>query len=308
MLGWPFDSTVTEDGNGNPVYSRAYSADALAKFIATLLSNGAFCAQNATCLKVLAGTGMNVSVQPGKCNINGRLGNEETTRTISFQASDSSLDRIDTVVCRLNLGIAALNVDLYVVEGTAASTPAAPSLTRNASIFELGLANVFVPHGSTSITQERITDTRLDSARCGAVVVLLDEVDLTGFFTQFQAALDGYQTEFETWFALIQDTLDGYTAGNLLNLINKHKAKNAVITLAVADWTLTGGVYLQTESVAIVPANCAIHVAPAWASRVAYNDAECGMSAASAGSVTFTAAAIPAAELTVNISVSEVDA
>ena len=91
-------------------------------------------------------------------------------------------------------------------------------------------------------------------------------------------------------------------------MITKYKAKNATIVLAVADWTLSGGVYTCDKSVSIVPVNCALHVSPVWASRIAYGDAECGVSAAAEGVVTFTSTSLPGEALTVNISVSEVDA
>lgn len=318
MMGWPFDSTVTTDTEGNPIYSRAYSADVIATVLRKYFRNGVF-GNPSTGLQVLAGEGMTVVVQPGEALINGRHCYEESERVLVHQAANASLDRIDTVVLRLNLAVDALSIDLYVVQGTPAATPAAPAMTRNAQVWELVLADVFIAKNTTTITQQRITDTRLDSDRCGVVASIIGDTDTSTYYAQLeaviaQAAADlaagilANQSDWDAWFTAVQTELGEDVAGNLLLLINKYKAKNAVITLTVADWTLSSGVYVQTESVAIVPANCAIHVAPAWASHVAYNDAECGMSAASAGSVTFTASTIPAAELTVNISVSEVDA
>ena len=262
---------------------------------------------------------MTVDVQPGDALVNGHHFYEETVRTLTVQAANATLDRIDSVVLRLNLAVDALPIDLYVVQGTAAATPTAPDLTRNASVYEIGLANLFITKNTTTITQQRITDTRLDSARCGIVASIIGDTDTSTYYSQLAAVITqayadlaagiaANQNTWDTFFAMVQDTLGEDAAGNLLNLINKYKAKNATVTLAVADWAASGSVYTQTKTVSIVPANCTLHVSPAWASREAYNDAEVGVSAASTGSVTFTATSIPSAELTVNLSVSEVDA
>ncbi|MEA4928515.1 MAG: hypothetical protein VB104_07540 [Candidatus Limiplasma sp.] len=332
-VSWPFDSTLSQDTEGNPIYSRAYSSDVLARILSKYFRNGVF-SDVSTSLQVEANEGMTVVVNPGAANINGRQFYEESDRVLTVQAANASLDRIDTVVLRLDLAIEALTIDLYVVPGTAAATPSAPALTRNASIYELGLANLFIAKNTTSITQQRITDTRLDSERCGVVASIIGDTDTGAYYAQVQADLAGFkaveqaafaawsgttktameawiateQAAFAAWFATVQSTLGSDVAGNLLNLINKYKARNVTVTLAEADWVAGGGVYTQVKAVSIVPANCALHASPAWASREAYNDAECGVSAASAGSVTFTATSVPADALTVNLSVSEVDA
>ena len=41
-ISWPFDSTLTQDEYGNPVYSRAYSSDVIARILARYFRNGVF--------------------------------------------------------------------------------------------------------------------------------------------------------------------------------------------------------------------------------------------------------------------------
>lgn len=333
MISWPFDAVVTQDTEGNPVYSRTYSADVLARILRKYFRNGVFGAQG-TEFQVTTATGMAVTVKAGEALINGRHCYEESDRVLAVQAAHATLDRIDTVVLRLNLAVEALTIDLFVVKGTAAATPSAPALTRNASVYELALADLFIVKNTTSITQQRITDTRLDSTRCGVVASIVGDTNTSTYYAQIAADLAAFkaveqaafvawsdatkgnaeswiaaeQAAFDTWFAGVQNALGEDAAGNLLNLINKYKAKSTTVTLAVADWVSSGGVYTQTKSVGIIPANCALHVSPVWASRAAYSDAECAASDASEESITFTATEIPASALTVNLSVSEVDA
>ena len=331
-ISWPFDSTVTSDTEGNPIYSRAYSADVLSRILQKYFGNGVF-NDVSTGLQVVEATDMTVTVKAGDALINGKHFYEESDRTLAVQSASAMLDRIDTVVVRLNLALEALTIDLYVVEGTPAATPTAPSLTRNASVYELGIANLFITRNTTTISQAKITDTRLDSDRCGVVASIIGDTDTSTYYAQIAADLASFkateeaafaawsgatqdsmdawiaaeQAAFNAWFAAAQDTLGDDAAGALLNLINKYKAKQTTVTLLSTGWTASGDVYTQTLSVSIVPANCTLHSSPVWADREAYGDAEIGVSAASTGSVTFTAASEPDVDLDVYISVSEVD-
>ncbi len=251
-FSWPFDSTVSYDTEGNPLYSRTYSADVLAKILALYFRNGVYSTLNSAALQVLANADMTVLVQSGAANINGRQFYEESDRVLTVQAANASLDRIDTVVVRLNLSISALTVDLYVVQGTAAATPTAPDLTRNANIWELGLADLFIAKNTTTITQQRITDTRLDTDRCGVVASIIGDTDTTAYYAQIQADLAafkaGSEADFGAWFALIQNTLGEDTAGNLLNLINYHAPLSYTATLPASGWSASAP-YTQTVTV-----------------------------------------------------------
>lgn len=333
MVSWPFDSTLTTDTEGNPVYSRTYSSDVLAKILRKYFCNGVF-SDVSTSFQVVEAEGMTVAVEAGEALINGRHCYEEAQRTLAVQASDVSLDRMDTVVLRLDLSVSVLSIDLYILAGTPAASPAAPALTRNSSTWELGLANLFISKGCTTVTQARITDTRLDSERCGVVASIIGDTDTSTYYAQIAADLASFkateeaafaawsgatqdsmdawiaaeQAAFDAWFASVQDALDGDTAGNLLNLINQYRAKAATATLLATGWTASGDVYTQTLAASIVPANCVLQASPAEASRTEYLDNDIHVSAASEGSVTFTASGVPENDLMVSVAISEVSA
>jgi hypothetical protein len=321
MISWPFDSTLSEDAYGNPVYSRAYSSDVLARILRKYFNNGVF-ATPEDCLRVLEASGMNVSVNPGDCLIEGRHGYLEAAETLAVAAADPALSRIDLVVLRLDLSVSGLSVTPAVVTGTAAASPAAPTVTRNSTVYELALAQLYIGAGVTSIPQSVITDTRLDSDRCGVVASILGDTDTSTYYAQIaadlaefkagrEAAFDAWyaaQTaDFNTWFASIMEALDDNIVTNLYSLIDQYKAKKTTVTLAVADWTGSGP-YTQTKSISIVPAHCVLHAGPAEASRDDYASSDVHVSSASEGSVTFTAEVLPDGALTVNIAISEVDA
>lgn len=87
--------------------------------------------------------------------------------TLTMPLADPSLPRIDRIVMRYDAGARAAS--LQVLQGTASSTPTAPAISRTELIYDLCLAEITRPAGSTSISTGQITDTRLDEALCGLV-------------------------------------------------------------------------------------------------------------------------------------------
>lgn len=236
MIGFPFDSHVTFESDGTPVYDRAITSAPLRKLIAKLLTDGIL-PNPSTNLQVEAGSGMNVVVNPGFAICAGGLKLEENQRTLAIQAADSNYDRIDTVVLRWNDNDSERICDLYIVEGIPAASPLRPELTRTESIWELGLADLFVNKNSSAISNQRITDTRYETARCG-IISAISEFDTTTLYQQVQADLAGFkaseQADFITWFNDIKGQLSEDAAGNLQKQIGtleslKTEVKNNLV-------------------------------------------------------------------------------
>lgn len=87
--------------------------------------------------------------------------------TLTLPLADAQRPRIDRVVLRYDA--AARKSYLLVLEGTPASTPTAPAISRTNLLYDLCLAQITRPAGSTAITAGNITDTRLDESLCGAM-------------------------------------------------------------------------------------------------------------------------------------------
>lgn len=211
MQSYPFTSQVTYDEQGLPLYDRAVDSKFLRKVYAQYWSDGIFY-KPANALQVVVDTGMQVAVEPGVCHIQGAMGIEPTRRTLVVQAAEE-LDRIDTVVARLDLSLAVRSIDLYVLKGAAAESPKAPSLTRDATTWELGLANLFIAKNTATISQQRITDTRLDSTRCGLVAQTVGELDTEPYFAQLQAAMEQHQTDAQAQIELLKEAIAGVSDG-----------------------------------------------------------------------------------------------
>lgn len=87
--------------------------------------------------------------------------------TLTLPLADAQRPRIDRVVLRYDA--AARKSYLLVLEGTSASTPTAPAISRTNLLYDLCLAQITRPAGSTAITAGNITDTRLDESLCGVM-------------------------------------------------------------------------------------------------------------------------------------------
>lgn len=218
MIGYPFDSQVTFDQYGNPHYDRAISSKPLKELIRKLFTTGVM-PNPSNNLQVVEGvSGLTTIVKAGFCIIEGGLKLEEEDKTMMHQAADTTYDRIDTVVMRWNDNDNARICSLYVVEGTPASTPVRPTLTREGSVYEIGLADVLIKANSTAISQQRITDTRYETERCG-VISSISEFDTDTIYAQVQADLAGFkadeEADFLAWFDEMKDQLSEDAAGHL---------------------------------------------------------------------------------------------
>ena len=167
MVSFPFDSKITGyDSDNYPIYDRAVDSSTLSTMINEFVSTGVF-PKEQDGFTVTAGDGMTVNVSPGSAIIKGTTCIEKDARTLTIQAADSTYDRIDSVILRYDNNENVRAIDLYVLKGTAASAPVQPTLTRDEHIHEIALANIYIPVNSTTISDERITDTRGDISRCG---------------------------------------------------------------------------------------------------------------------------------------------
>lgn len=121
---------------------------------------------------VTAAGGLKVTVGAGRgwvhpSRFTGYSITKRESDTLTMPLADPSLPRIDRIVMRYDAGARAAS--LQVLQGTASSTPTAPAISRTELIYDLCLAEITRPAGSTSITTDQITDTRLDEALCGIV-------------------------------------------------------------------------------------------------------------------------------------------
>ena len=89
----------------------------------------------------------------------------DSPETVTLPDADLDNPRIDRIVVRLDYGKRLIEV--AVKEGTPATSPTPPALTRDSSAYELSLAQVYVAPQVTSVSDSDITDEREDEELCG---------------------------------------------------------------------------------------------------------------------------------------------
>lgn len=152
-----------------PANGYDFDAADVAAYLAGLTS-GVF--SSAEDFPVTAAGGLKVTVGAGRgwvhpSRFTGYSITKREADTLTLPLADPALPRIDRIVMRYDAGARAAS--LQVLQGTASSTPTAPDISRTELIYDLCLAEITRPAGSTSITTGQITDTRLDEALCGIV-------------------------------------------------------------------------------------------------------------------------------------------
>lgn len=251
-------------------HDRTYRAEDWAEYFASFIGNGVFPVPS-TGLQVVVDNGMNLLLKAGKAWINGYFYNNTSDLTITIGTADGQLNRIDRIVVRWDLTNRIISAE--VKSSAYSASPTAPALQRDADIYELALADVYVGAGVTTITQSNITDQRLNTSLCGVVAAVVDQIDTEAFNAQLQAWFAEYQSlsaaeyntlvsymnslklqgntqydafeqhmadfeaqaaaEFNSWFNGLQEVLDENAAANLMNVTNALDARVDLIEAVI---------------------------------------------------------------------------
>lgn len=187
---------------------RKYNADQMSEYFDGLVSNGVY--ENVgDALLVTASEDLTVNVGTGRAIINCKWVKNSAALGIVLEQAHPTYNRYDAIVVRLNY--TNRNFEITYKKGTAASSPEKPSMQRDATMYEICLAYVYIAAAATSISQADITDMRASSI-CGWVTGLIDQVDTSTLFLQYQTAYKNYYSEmteeFDNWFSTLTDELN----------------------------------------------------------------------------------------------------
>lgn len=147
-----------------------YDADDAAGYLATR-SSGVYSAEEDFAVTAVEGLSVQVSagqawVRPAR--FKGRSIIMEQPTTVVLTEADPVRSRIDRLVLRYDA--AAKKTTLVVLDGEPDSSgPVAPDISRTALVYDLCLAEIKRPAGSTEVTAADIFDTRADETICGVM-------------------------------------------------------------------------------------------------------------------------------------------
>lgn len=192
-----------------------YYADDASGYLATRLS-GVYSADED--FAVTANGDLTVSVSAGQAWVHparfrGRSIIMEQPETVTLTAADAVRSRIDRLVLRYDA--AARKTSLQVLTGTPDSaSPTAPEITRTALVYDLCLAEIRRPAGSTEITAADITDTRADEDVCGLMRDGVTGIPTAQLQAQALAIMTQLSTELHTKLAALDAAIAAVESGN----------------------------------------------------------------------------------------------
>lgn len=181
-----------------------YDADDASGYLATRQS-GVYSAEEDFAVSISGELSLTVSagqawVRPQR--FRGRSIIMEQPTTLTLTAADPVRSRIDRVVLRYDA--AARQTRLQVLEGTPDSaSPTAPAITRTALVYDLCLAEITRPAGSTAITAADLTDTRADEDICGVMRDGVTSIPTAQLIAQWRAAQAELETQLRAQLAVL---------------------------------------------------------------------------------------------------------
>nr|DAP48946.1 MAG TPA: Receptor Binding Protein [Caudoviricetes sp.] len=195
-----FNARETEDGT----YDREYDAEQFAEYFANFISDGVY-ANPANQLKVVFDDSPSkpfvVIVRKGKAYIDGYWYELTEDMEITIPVSTKPYAIKDVVCCTLDK--TERKVSIVLKEDVTSDYPA-----NNNTQHDLVLSTILVQPNASKLNAEDITDKRPDKTYCGFVTGMVDQIDTTELFKQYDDA-------FQNWFNEMKDQLSTDAAGNL---------------------------------------------------------------------------------------------
>lgn len=171
---------------------------------------------------VTASEGNTVIVGTGRAWFNHTWTLNDADYPVTIDPAEVVLNRYDAIVIEINGSNAVRDNSIKVVKGTAGSSPSKPAMANgDNNIWQHPLAYIYVPAGSTSISQSNI-EYVVGTSECPFVIAAVQSVDIDALVAQ-------WSDQFNTWFDNLETQLSGDVAGNLQNQINQKVDKANVI-------------------------------------------------------------------------------
>lgn len=220
-----------------------YDADDASGHLSTRLS-GVYSADED--FAVTANGDLTVSVSAGQAWVHparfrGRSIIMEQPETVTLTDADAVRSRIDRLVLRYDA--AARKTSLTVLTGTPDSaSPTAPEITRTALVYDLCLAEIRRPAGSTEITAADITDTRADEDVCGVMRDGVNGIPTAQLQAQALAIMTQLSTELHTKLDALDAAIAAVESGNFYTKAEADAKFGTPYTLPPATADQLGGV------------------------------------------------------------------
>ena len=178
---------------------RRYNADDVTQYFDKLISNGVV-ASSSDALQVMPGDGMTVNVQPGKAYIDGHWITNDSVLTLNIDPADVTKFRCDRIIIKLDNNTTARNMSIEVLKGgllDGGFSP--PTLPTDPLVKCLTLAWIYIEPNTTNFNAGSIADKRPDTIECGWVTGLINQVDTSTLYQQWEAKYEEQYQRMLDW-------------------------------------------------------------------------------------------------------------
>lgn len=183
---------------------RKYNAEDMSQYFRGLITHGVL--QNfGGKFMVVENGGMSVKVKTGRAYFSDGKWMENTAEiNLELEPGAVNVNRIDRIVLRKDNTNSVRDCSIIIKKGTAALEPVAPTLQNDEYVQELSLCQIKIKARVESISQADITDERPNTELCGFVHGVIQQIDTTEAFAQ-------YDKSFKDWFNDIKDAVGTVT-------------------------------------------------------------------------------------------------
>ena len=176
---------------------RLYTANDMNRPYKRIVANGVFATPQGTPSTDFQVTGagtMNISVAAGEGIFADKWFESPNIISITVPANNNTTARVDSVLIQVDTRSSGRVGNIVYRTGTPSSNPAAPAINQITGVTEYRVANIYVAPSANAINNDAITDLR-GSSSCPWVTSLIQQVDTSTLFNQWQAAYQSYYDE-----------------------------------------------------------------------------------------------------------------
>lgn len=217
-------SSFFNSNSGDRIYSAVYWAEYFSSFV----ENGVFLTSGTDLSMNLSPYGdRTFMLHPGKAFINGYFYHNDADLKIKIPTPHATLNRIDSIVIQWNLSERQIKAKLR--SSTPAENPTPVTPVRNAEIWELVIAEIYVGKGNSQLNITSYKDKRYDTKVCGIVTSVGQSIDTT----KLNELIDALFTRYDELVKKIESA--GIPTYNAVDTSNNIKVTANGVTPKVGD-------------------------------------------------------------------------
>ena len=201
---------------------RRYDAIQMSQLFDGLIQDGVFQSVGEALLVKSLG-GLDVAVSTGRAWFDHTWTYVDAAYPIELTPAPIILNRIDAVVLEVNHDPAVRQNSLKVVEGSTATTPVKPTLTKTGTINQYPLAYIMRREGTSSVAQADITNA-VGTSECPFVIGVVKSLTTDQLVSQWtnqwnnyfnaqtaagQNAMNQWTAQFNNWFTTSTNSFEG---------------------------------------------------------------------------------------------------